>query len=118
MAGRGPYPLEAARTLREREEQAARDELARRNGLLAEAERAVEAAKARAAEHRAATQAIAADETRKDGAGRAIAESLRGRAYLDRRKAEQAALDQAVGRAEEGRKRAAVLVEEGRQLLA
>jgi hypothetical protein len=118
MAGRERYPLEAARTLREREEQAAREEMARRNAALVDAERAVDAAKARAGEHRAATVAIAAEETKKDGAGRRIADSLRARAYLDRRRVEQEQLDQAAARAEDARKKAAAVVEEGRQLLA
>jgi hypothetical protein len=118
VSGDARYPLAAARTLRAREEDAAREALAAAIDALRAAEDAHAHAEARCVAHRAETARIGAAEADADTAGRSLAESLRAADWQRRRRIEDAALRSARDDAERARQAAATAVEAARATLA
>ncbi len=111
------YPLEAARRLRAREEDDARDALAARLEALRTADEAHARSTAQLAAHRAETARITAEEAQADARGRSLAESLRAADWQRRRRSEDTALRAAVDEAERTKHAAARAVEDARTAL-
>lgn len=87
--GQERYPLQAARTLRERELDEAREELARATRAVEDADEAVRSAQLRVDAHRRQTVEVRRREAERDAAGRSAAEMLGARDYLKRRRTEE-----------------------------
>lgn len=117
MGAGAPYPLEAARALRAREEDAARDALAGHMDALQAAEQAHARAERLCVAHREETARIAADEARADVEGRSLTESLRAADWQRRRRSEDTALCTARDDADRARQAAARAVEDARTVL-
>ena len=115
---REPYPLEAARTLRERELDAAKEELARHTDALAQAELGARAAEDAVAAHVEATRETAERERARDAAGRSAADMLAVQSYLTRRRDELAALRARAGDARQAVLEAAAALDDARAALA
>jgi hypothetical protein len=118
VAARARYPLEAARTLRAEEEERRAEELVAANAASDEAQLALERARSAWTAHRGETRRVAAEEAARDRAGRAVAETLRTLAWLDRRGREAAELGERALEAEQTAARARAAVEEAKASLA
>lgn len=116
--GRERYPLEAARTLRDKELDEAREALARATRALEQADRSVLRAEDRVRAHRHETAEVHRRESERDGAGRSAGEMLAARDYLTRRRDDEGRLVERVAAAREEAARARQALERARATLA
>lgn len=113
-----PYPLEAARSLRAREEDAAKETVALRLADATGAEQACARAEAAVREHQRETREVELRERALDAAGRTIAESLRATAFAERRRAEELALRARLDCARQAELEARAALDHAREALA